>query len=179
MAKTLEEVLAKEAIRDLVLNYSRAIDRKDFALLSTLYHDDSVDEHGGLFHGSGPDYVEWIKETTPIMPVLSHQVMNHYIVIGPTGDYAEGEVYIQGYHLMPEGVYPQEFIIGGRYLDQYTKRDGEWRFSRRRIVQDWHQMQDANRDPDSAMLENTPQGSEIETDPSNGYFTLIKPGQRS
>jgi ketosteroid isomerase-like protein len=173
MAKTLEELLAKDSIRDLVLKYSRAVDRHDFDLLATLYHEDSIDDHGGMFYGTGPEYLEWLPMVVESMEVLSHQVMNHLIVVDETGEYAEGEVYIQAYHLMPGGEDQEELVIGGRYLDKYAKRDGEWRFAHRKIVLDWHQMQMARRQPDSPVLAGTPLGDRIDKDPSKAFFSLF------
>lgn len=44
----LQQMLDREAIRDLVWRYCRAVDRRDFAALSALYHPDAIDEHGGI-----------------------------------------------------------------------------------------------------------------------------------
>ena len=35
----------------------------------------------------------------------------------------------------PNGI--AEMEVGGRYLDRFEKRDGEWRIARRRYVLDW------------------------------------------
>jgi len=47
----LQIVADRLALQDLVQKYSRAIDRRDFALLRTLYHEDAIEDHGGMFSG--------------------------------------------------------------------------------------------------------------------------------
>ena len=42
--KALESLIAKDEIRDLVMAYCRAIDRKDFDMLETLYHPGAGDD---------------------------------------------------------------------------------------------------------------------------------------
>ena len=47
---TVEELLAKQEIRDVLMRYSRAIDRMDSELLASVYHP-GADEHGGSSTG--------------------------------------------------------------------------------------------------------------------------------
>jgi hypothetical protein len=46
MAKQLQTLIDKQALHELVLRYCRACDRRDFALLRSLYHDEAIDDHG-------------------------------------------------------------------------------------------------------------------------------------
>ena len=46
MGDTLQTLLDKQALAELVYGYCRACDRRDFALVRTLYHDDAIDDHG-------------------------------------------------------------------------------------------------------------------------------------
>ena len=62
----MQALIDKDAIRDLVLAYSRGVDRQDFALLRSLYTPDGVeDNHAGLFTGSASDYVDWLEASLP------------------------------------------------------------------------------------------------------------------
>ena len=94
----LQTLLDKDAIRDLVLLYSRAIDRKDLALLGDLYTEDAVDTHGTDFSGSVPDYLKFIESCAPFMPYSGHHVCNHLISVD--GDEAKGEVYVLAVHCL-------------------------------------------------------------------------------
>ena len=167
----MQELLAKEAIRDLVLQYCRAIDRRDFELLGQLYADDSEDDHGALFNGTGAEYVAWVPTILERMLVTSHQVFNHLIAID--GDYAEGEVYIQAYHLTRDSSGALVKIIGGgRYLDKYTCRDGKWLFLHRKIVADYELRLDAESTADDLMA-GTNSGGHGAADPAHHFFRLL------
>src|SRR3546814_4459767 len=91
--KALQAVIDKDAIRDLVLLYSRAIDRQDIDLLKDLYTGDATDSHGDSFDGSAEDYCKFIAGSFPYMPYSGHHVCNHLIAVD--GDEASGEVYAQ------------------------------------------------------------------------------------
>ena len=56
-AEALQLMLDKMALHELVQNYCRAVDRRDYALLESVYHPDSIDDHSPMFKGSGPEFV--------------------------------------------------------------------------------------------------------------------------
>lgn len=133
--RTLQALVDKEAIRELVLLYSRAIDRKDHELLADLYTEDATDTHGTDFSGTVPEYVEFIKACAPAMPYSGHHVCNHLISVD--GDTAQGEVYVLAFHcLQGDGARVEDLHIV-RYMDDYRRcADGKWRFSKRFVTYD-------------------------------------------
>ena len=89
--QALATLIAKEEIRQLVLLYSRGVDRKDIDLLRTLYAKDATDDHGQHFKGTAGDYMHFLERSFPHMRMSGHYVCNHLISVN--GDEAEGEVY--------------------------------------------------------------------------------------
>ena len=134
--KALDTLIAKDAIRELVLLYSRGVDRKDGALLRTLYTKDATDTHGDTFDGGAKEYVDFLEGAFPYMRYSGHHVCNHLISVD--GEEAEGEVYAIAYHLIPsrEGGWVEDFMTV-RYIDKYRKEeDGRWRFAKRVVTYD-------------------------------------------
>lgn len=130
-------IIAKEEIRDLVLLYSRGVDRKDIALLRSLYANDATDHHGSHFSGAVDDYIAFLERSLPHIHVSGHYVCNHLISVD--GDEAEGEVYALAYHIIPDfkgGTV--EDLCGVRYVDRYRKEDGRWLFAARVVEFDMH-----------------------------------------
>lgn len=136
--KALQQVIDKEAIRELVLCYSRAIDRKDVELLRDLYTEDATDTHGDSFDGPADAYCDFIAQSLPYMPYSGHHVCNHMISVD--GDVGSGEVYCLAYHVIPDmtgGENREEDFMAVRYIDNYRRcADGKWRFSRRVVTYD-------------------------------------------
>jgi ketosteroid isomerase-like protein len=165
----LEELWAKQSIQELVLKYCRAIDRKDYAALATLYADDATDDHGGMFCGSASEFLQWLPNILETMKVTSHMVTNHLITV--QGNYAEGEVCTMAYHLTEDD---QEIIIGGRYLDKYQCNAGVWQFTHRKIVMDWNQIKASSCDFSSPVVAGTPVGDRVEKDPATTFFSCLK-----
>ena len=139
-AESLRQLLAKEAIRELVLLYSRAIDRKDVALLRDLYTADATDSHGTSFDGPADKYCEFIAAALPHMKYSGHHVCNHLISVD--GDVGNGEVYALAWHYIPDRQNLGQFIedwMAVRYIDNYRREsDGKWRFSKRVVTYDMH-----------------------------------------
>lgn len=154
-------LVAKEEIRELVLLYCRGVDRKDGALLRTLYTEDATDTHGDTFDGPAEEYVQFLERSFPYMRYSGHHVCNHLISVN--GDEGEGEVYALAYHVIPDrqGGWLEDFMCV-RYIDRYRKVDGRWRFAKRVVTYD-HRTQ--------IPLTNPRDGIPLEQDPS---LTVLK-----
>lgn len=162
----IQTLLDKQAIAELVFNYSRAVDRKDFALLRSLYTEDGYDDHGGLYRGSAEGYVDWLEQAMQSCDITTHSVHNH--LVGLTGaDSAQGEVYVTAYHRLHDGAGGfNELVEGLRYLDEYRRSGGRWRFVRRTLINDWAQVGPAFWNLQDPALHGTPVGHCDAHDPS-------------
>lgn len=131
------ETADRVALQHLVFSYCHAIDRRDYALLRSLYHDDAIDDHGAMFCGSPDDYVAWLPSMMANWQATTHTVTNMLFLFDPDllgGDHAEGELTCTAWHRTADGT--RDMIVHGRYLDQYRKREGAWKFYRRALVVD-------------------------------------------
>jgi hypothetical protein len=170
----MQALIDKDAIRDLVLCYSRGVDRQDFALLRTLYTKDAVEEnHGGHYAGSAEGYIDWLETSLPRLAITTHGVLNHLIVLDGS-DHAQGEVYCIAYHRIPKdggGWFDQ--IHGMRYLDHYAKINGHWLFARRSVSLDWQRIGPTSWENNRPAIEGVLIGKPGLDDPS--YSVLEHP----
>lgn len=149
-----DEMADREAIRDCLYRYSRAVDRCDEELLRGVYWEDAVDDHV-LFKGGREDLIAWVLPALRAMVQSQHAISN--ILIRLHGHRADVESYYYGYHRISHGDVFIDSIQSGRYLDRFERRNDEWRIAERRVVVDWF------RDyPDGADWETGPLGQKIE-----------------
>ncbi len=133
---TIEEVIDREQIRDCLMRYSRAIDRRDPELLRGVYWPGASDDHV-VFKGPVEEFIPWCMAQMESMPLVMHTLGN--ILIQVTGAEARVETYFQAYHRIDDGKKPPyDMVLGGRYLDKMSRRDGEWRIAERRCSFDWY-----------------------------------------
>ncbi|KAA2315087.1 nuclear transport factor 2 family protein [Pseudooceanicola sediminis] len=136
MLAPLEELQAREAIRDCLYRYARGIDRADEAALRSSYWEDAEDCHGAT---SGPVAVfyERVREAWARGPRNIHHINNILISFR-----CDGEAEVESYFLAlqrgsgPDGV-ERQVMLSGRYCDLFQRRGGEWRVARRTVVYDW------------------------------------------
>lgn len=166
----IDMMIDKQKLADLVYNYCRGVDRRDFVLLRSLYHDDAIDDHGHMFCGSADEYIAWLPGNLAPFESTVHSVSNMLFVVD--GDRANGELYANAYHRTAARP-SEEIIIGGRYLDQYERREGVWKFFRRSLVMDWCRVLPT----DPSIYDQTglgaPLGQPDGTDPSYEKLALL------
>lgn len=129
----LDRLLAERAITRVLYRYAQGIDRRDFEQVEACYWPDGYDSHGS-FEGTIPDYVAWLRKVLPAVAVSSHHYGNVLIDVELAAGTAKSEAYCDNTSVFPDGRQKQLFL---RYLDEWQQRDGEWRISRRKVVEDW------------------------------------------
>jgi ketosteroid isomerase-like protein len=156
MNDRLQELLDRQAIAEGVQRYARGIDRRDVDLVASCYHPDAIDDHG-TFIGTGRELAEWAIGRHEAMISTQNHITTHLVELD--GDTAHGETY---YHVVvrdPSGIVR---YIGGRYIDRFERRDGEWRIAARLcLVESMSEAQGA----DMSHRAGTP-GARDHTDPS-------------
>ena len=78
------------------------------------------------------------------MGILHHNVTTHNIKMIDENN-ADGETYIIAFHQVVSEPENFDVLIGGRYFDQYQKRDGIWKFSSRAVDADWVYVSDPSK----------------------------------
>ncbi len=127
---------AYEAIRQAALRYCRGVDRLDFELMVSAYHDDATDDHG-VFVGPARDLCARVVESHRRYDSTMHCVLNHAIDV-IDDDHASGEIYNVTYLVSTaENGSRQLDTWCGRYLDSYERRSGRWAIADRVCVHEW------------------------------------------
>ena len=134
VSQLVSELADREAIRDCLYRYCRGVDRCDEDMLRSVYWEDAFDDHC-LFAGKREELIAWVLPLLRQRESTSHTISN--ILIRVFGDKAHAESYFEGYHVIRTETGPKGFLQGGRYLDSFERRQGEWRIAVRKVVVDW------------------------------------------
>jgi hypothetical protein len=131
----VQAMLDRESIRTVVLKVSRAMDRADEKLFRSCYHEDAWDDHG-YYKGPIADF----KPTSIFRPAhiknVSHLVGNILIELEGT-QAAWCESYYVGFMRSMQDNVEKDSCFGGRYVDRFERRNGEWKIARRTTLYDW------------------------------------------
>ncbi|MCA2264988.1 nuclear transport factor 2 family protein [Mycobacterium marseillense] len=166
----LELMLARDELHALVTSYCRAVDRADYEGLREMYHPDATDSHGSFSTGGVEQFIAQLQAAEPYVRVSQHNITTTNFVI--EGQRARGEIYCLVFHTFAGPEHDVDVIIGGRYLDEYTKHDGRWKFGKRTIVADWAYRNDPSQvDFEHPSTRGSLRGKPGQDDPSIPVFS--------
>jgi SnoaL-like domain len=132
---TLETLIDREAIRDVITRVARGEDRRHEGLLRSAFWGDATIDFG-VMQGGFEEYLTWCVPGSPAIPVTQHMLGQCMIAL--RGDTAKAETYVVSYHrVKAENGDERDSAMGGRYLDVLEKRDGEWRITSRIMLYDY------------------------------------------
>ena len=140
----MQEIEDRYQIEQALRRYCRGVDRGDAELIRSVYHDDATDDHGG-FKGKGVDFAERVVEAMRgRMQSTMHNL--HQTNISFNGDAARVETYFTAYHRLLEGSTSLLETFGGRYVDRFEKRSGDWKIADRVVVYEWSEIKEVPRE---------------------------------
>ncbi|WP_433086498.1 nuclear transport factor 2 family protein [Dactylosporangium sp. CA-052675] len=130
---SLQDLLDKQEISEILTRYMRAVDRGDLDALRACYLPGAVEEHGGVYSGPADAYVDSIERTlTHPRSITTHVVSN--VLIELAGDRAEVECYVTAF----ARVKPGDTLTVARMLDVFERVGGRWGIRHRRLVWEWN-----------------------------------------
>lgn len=147
---TLDDLMAREAIRQLRVDYSTAFDTIDEAAVRANFMDDIVCAYPVAFGGEivGVENVlalfrqTWEHCRAPLETL--HYIANHSITLtGP--DTATGHCLLldfitrqhEGSPVATRGGHDNPLLLIGRYDDHYVRHEGRWKFARIALTMVW------------------------------------------
>jgi hypothetical protein len=133
----IEQVIARQAIFDCLVRYTRGVDRMDDELLLSAYHEDATDTRGGVTR-SPREFVDHLFPTQGDRDSCMHCLTNVYIDLD--GDTAHVESYYLALIRLKER--DHDAVAGGhhgpmhagRYVDRFESRDREWKIASRLVI---------------------------------------------
>jgi SnoaL-like domain len=132
--ETLETLIDREGVRDVIARVARGEDRRNEGLLRSAYWPEARIDFG-VMAGGFDEYLTWCVPGSPMIPVTQHMLGQTLIEL--LGQTAKAETYVQSYHRVVAEGGERDTAMGGRYLDVLEKRDGEWRIAARTMLYDW------------------------------------------
>jgi hypothetical protein len=129
----LQQLEDREAIRQLLMDYGRFLDQRDFASFSLLFAEKDGEWNGGMGIAKGPQAIRKLMEDTIGKNTEKVSAPNFHIFTNETihvnGDRADATTkwifVVQG-----TGGQPQLMYLG-HYEDSMVREDGRWKFLRR------------------------------------------------
>ena len=138
-------------IEQAIRCWARAVDRRDWDLLSEVFHPDAIDNHG-MYNGDIEGLIAWLKDRHRAISMSMHVLGNIYIEFA-NSDVAVSESYVvayQRYNTVPGedqthifsalGKHvditqlPIDVVMPARYVDEFENRNGAWRIAQRTTV---------------------------------------------
>ena len=179
-AQDVDELLAHHQINAVLVAYCQGIDRKDWDLVLSCFHEDAVDDHS-QFSGTAAEFIAWAKRNHEFVATSMHVLSNVSIhILEEERCFARVESYFSSHKTVTSsrndtffnGSGSDEVLrrtVAGRYVDIFEHREAVgWRIARRSVVLEW-----VRQEPNGnymAVAEGMDRARRDETDPLYATF---------
>lgn len=135
---TLEQLASRAQIHDILVRYTRGVDRLEFDLIRAGFHDDAwIDFPEDVYQGPVQGFFDFLEKELPSFVRTRHNLGN--ILIELDGDLAFVESYLTADHEATSlHKWDGAFVtLWARYIDRFERRDGVWKIAKRALLVDW------------------------------------------
>jgi hypothetical protein len=150
-------LLDKQEIQEAILRYARGIDRLDWQLVASCFHEDGVVDASFFSQQAQQVYAARSAGTDTAHLGSWADLSAHYVancLIELDGDTARAETYCIAFHRTrrPNEQIPvpiedpvdvglegreRDVVLGLRYIDRFERRAGAWKIARREFIWEW------------------------------------------
>jgi ketosteroid isomerase-like protein len=133
LSTKLQQLLDRNEILECLHRYARGMDRQDREVVRSVYHDDAIDVHGSI-PAPVEQFLDWAFAYHDEQRLHQHYITNDLIELD--GDTAHSETYYLFVGRYPDPDTPL-IMAGGRYVDRFERRNGQWAIARRVCTAEW------------------------------------------
>lgn len=145
-----DELLDREQIKESIYTYCHGVDRENWAKVKALFVPDAGFTFGP-FDGSIDEFIGFGTDTIAQMDGTLHTIGNILIDFS-SGSEANSEAAFVAYHRImagtkgpiPSEAHDVDWIVAGRYVDQWRKSQQGWKIVQRTGHLDWVRRDRAN-----------------------------------
>lgn len=134
MDPALQQLVDRQAIVDVTLAYTYALDAKDWDALDDVFTSDATAHLTESLEGREA-IKERIQRALDSLDLSQHMVANHDVRI--SGDSATCRCYLQAQHVREASPGAPNFIVAGRYDDDFVRTTDGWRINHRDLTIMW------------------------------------------
>ena len=117
---TIDDLVAQQEIRDVLIRYTRGIDRMDTELVLSCYWPGAFDDHGA-FQGTAEDFAVWVQDVLAYFDVTMHFIGNQLVEFDDA-DTAWVETYGMSVHRSASDEPHLNLTTGFRFVDRFERR---------------------------------------------------------
>ena len=134
---TLQELLDRRAIDDVLYRYAQALDSRDWDLLRSCFTDDAVADYldlGGVNEGL-ETIVALCRGALDGLDASQHLIGSPLAQVD--GDTATATCYLQAQHVFNGAPGGDQYLVGGTYVDRLVRTPEGWRIKHRTLHATW------------------------------------------
>ena len=127
----------QQAIVDLAVGYTWAIDTKQFDVLATIFAEDATADLHGVHCDGVQEIIARIERPISRLDATQHLIGNHQISID--GDTATHRCHLQSQHVKRGTPGGDNLLLGGTYEDRLVRTADGWRIAHRTMTEVWRE----------------------------------------
>ena len=133
MDPSLQTLLDRQEIDQLLTGYANAVDDRDWDRLGSVFAPDAQLDYrsAGGIRGGFPEVRQWLSEVLPLFAWTQHLVVNRTVTVEPGGEAARARSDFYNPNETVVDGQPWLFVVGGRYHDHLQRLPVGWRITRR------------------------------------------------